>query len=139
FAERRGLWSEGLARRLAAGERLCDVEGVDGAALELFVTAHDIAPEWHVRMQAAFQELIDGAISKTINLPSAAAPGDVDRVYRLAYELRCKGVTVYRDGCRPGQPMALAAAASACPQCRRAIADESGCSRCPHCGATLCS
>jgi ribonucleoside-diphosphate reductase alpha chain len=139
LAERRGLWSEELARRLAAGEPLRDVQGVDEALAARFVTAHEIAPDWHVRMQAAFQELIDGAISKTINLPSGASPGDVDRVYRLAYELGCKGVTVYRDGCRAGQPMALGPAVSACPQCRSPIADESGCSRCPHCGATLCS
>ena len=139
FAERRGLWSEDLARRLAAGEHLRDVDGMDEALPALFVTAHDIAPDWHVRMQAAFQELIDGAISKTINLPSGAAPDDVDRVYRLAYELGCKGVTVYRDGCRPGQPMAMGPAVGACPQCRSPIAEESRCSRCPQCGATLCS
>ena len=139
FAERRGLWSQELARRLAGGERLGEVADVDDAARRRFVTAHEIAPEWHVRMQAAFQEFIDGAISKTINLPSRAAPADVDRVYRLAYELGCKGVTVYRDGCRPGQPMALGCAAGACPQCRAPLSNESDCSRCPRCGATLCS
>jgi len=139
LAERRGLWSEELARRLAAGEPLRDVQGVDEALAARFATAHEIAPDWHVRMQAAFQDFIDGAISKTINLPSGASARDVDHVFRLAYELGCKGVTVYRDGCRAGQPMALGPAVSACPQCRSPIADESGCSRCPHCGATLCS
>ncbi len=139
FAEREGFWSDELARRLAAGERLGDLADIDERARATFVTAHEIAPERHVRMQAAFQEHVDGAISKTINLPADAVPGDVDRVYRLAYELGCKGVTVYRHGCREGQPMALAPASAVCPQCRTPIPDEPGCSRCLRCGATLCS
>ena len=139
FAQRRGFWSQELARRLAGGQRLAEAADVDEQMLGLFVTAHEIAPEWHVRMQAAFQEHVDGAISKTINLPADATPADVDGVYRLAYELGCKGVTVYRHGCRGDQPMALEPAAGCCPRCRAAIADESGCSRCPQCGATLCS
>jgi len=139
FAQRRGFWSQELARRLAGGQRLAEAADVDEQGLALFVTAHEIAPEWHVRMQAAFQEHVDGAISKTINLPADATPADVDGVYRLAYELGCKGVTVYRHGCRGDQPMALEPAAGCCPRCRAAIADEGGCSRCPQCGATLCS
>jgi ribonucleoside-diphosphate reductase alpha chain len=103
------------------------------------VTAHDIAPRWHVRMQAAFQERIDGAISKTVNLPRSAAPADVEEMYQLAYDLGCKGVTVYRDGCRAGQPMAAESLAGACPQCRGPLEEDAGCSRCPRCGATLCS
>jgi ribonucleoside-diphosphate reductase alpha chain len=142
FTESRGLWSEALARRLAAGENLADVADladVGPAARRVFVTAHQIGPQWHVRMQAAFQQYIDGAISKTINLPASATPADVDSIYRLAHSLGCKGVTVYRDGCRPGQPMALTPAEGQCPQCRRPVAEQAACSRCPHCGATLCS
>ena len=148
YAEARGFWSERLARELAQGARLADLPEVDGRARELFVTAHDIAPQWHVRMQAVFQEYIDGAISKTINLPAGAAAADVGTTYQLAFDLGCKGVTVYRDGCRAGQPMATApshrearagqAEEATCPQCRRPLAVEQGCGMCPQCGARLC-
>ncbi len=70
---------------------------------EVLVTAHEIDPEWHVNMQAALQANIDNAVSKTVNLPSAATIQDVDRVFRLAYQKGCKGITVYRDASRPDQ------------------------------------
>jgi len=141
-AEAEGFWSEELAARLAAGTPLAEIPGVKEQTRRVFVTAHEIAPLWHVRMQAAFQEHIDGAISKTINLPNGASVDDVEEVYRSAWELKCKGVTVYRDGCRAGQPMAVESPSrprlSACPQCRGVLKPEAGCSRCPHCGAGLC-
>lgn len=73
----------------------------------VFVCAHDISPEWHVKMQAAFQKHCDSAISKTTNFPHDASEADVRQIYDLAFDLKCKGVTVYRDGCRDEQPMQL--------------------------------
>lgn len=142
YARARGFWGDDLARNLADGASLSDLNEVDQQARRVFVTAHEISARWHVRMQAAFQEYIDGAISKTINLPGGATVGDVEKTYRLAFDLGCKGVTVYRDGCRTGQPMtagsACQAAVSICPQCRQAVKLEPGCGMCPHCGARLC-
>jgi ribonucleoside-diphosphate reductase alpha chain len=138
-AQRKGFWSEELARRLAAGERLGDMPGIDAETREVFVTAHEVAPQWHVRMQAVFQEHIDGAISKTINLPAGASRSDVEEVYGLAFDLGCKGVTVYRDGCRSDQPMATERAGErTCLHCGWPLDVEVACARCPKCGAAIC-
>ena len=143
YAQKHGFWSESLSRKLACGSALADIEGLDPWTRELFVTAHQIEPFWSVRMQAVFQEYIDGAISKTINLPHVAPAKTIDEIYRLAYDLKCKGVTIYRDGCRSAQPMTSESLkeslAKECPQCYRALEARIGCNRCPHCGATLCA
>ena len=93
--------------RLATDGTLANVPGIPDELREVFVCAHDIAPAWHVRMQAAFQKHCDASISKTINFPKGAVTDDIDQIYRLAHQLGCKGVTVYRDGSRECQPMAL--------------------------------
>jgi ribonucleoside-diphosphate reductase alpha chain len=106
-AGRHGFMSDELFERLAREGTLRHIEEVPAHIKGVFVCAHDITPQWHVRMQAAFQEHCDSSISKTINFPRSATYADVDQIYRLAFQLRCKGVTVYRDGCRDHQPMAL--------------------------------
>ena len=140
--QERGLWSESLGNRLASGERLRDVPGVPEDLRRLFVTAHDVPPQRHVQMQAVFQKHVDGAISKTINLPRDATPEDVEKVYFQAYDSGCKGITVYRDGCRPAQPMGFDAPEPSpihCPRCHAALDAQVACSRCPRCGYTICS
>jgi ribonucleoside-diphosphate reductase alpha chain len=102
YATAGGWHSEALMRRIAE-EGHIHFADVPEAMQRIFVTAHDVTPEWHIRMQAAFQEFTDSAISKTCNFPEAATEDDVREIYRLAYALGCKGVTVYRDNSRPMQ------------------------------------
>jgi ribonucleoside-diphosphate reductase alpha chain len=102
IAKAQGWYSEDLMERIAT-EGHIHFDEVPEVVQKVFVTAHDISPEWHVRMQAAFQEHTDSAISKTTNFPHEATREEVRAIYELAYELDCKGVTVYRDGCRPMQ------------------------------------
>ena len=102
MAKEGGWYSDELMEKIA-GEGHIHFDEVPAEIQRVFRTAHDISPEWHVRMQAAFQEHTDSAISKTTNFPREATEADVREIYELAYRLGCKGVTVYRDGSREGQ------------------------------------
>jgi ribonucleoside-diphosphate reductase alpha chain len=99
-AKRRGFYSPELMEKVAKEGTLHGLSEVPEDVRKVFVTAHEIAPEWHVRMQAAFQQHTDNGVSKTINLPNSASVEDVARAYRTAYELGCMGITVFRDGCK---------------------------------------
>lgn len=104
IAKEMGFYSEELLQKIADNNG--SVQGLEEVPIEvqrIFVTALDISPEWHVRMQAAFQKYVDNATSKTINLREDATIEDVRKAYMLAYELKCKGITVYRYGSRPQQ------------------------------------
>jgi ribonucleoside-diphosphate reductase alpha chain len=102
-ARQGGFYSEELMKKLAEGVHLKDIEGVPEEYKQYFVTAHEITPEWHIRMQAAFQNSTDNAVSKTVNFPKEATKEDVSKVYLMAYEAGLKGITIYRDGSREGQ------------------------------------
>ena len=105
-ARHEGFYSPELMEQLAQTGSLSNLEGelnVPEWVKDVFRTSHDITPEWHVRMQAAFQKYTDNSVSKTINFPSEATIADVAQAYLLAYETGCKGITVYRDGSKAGQ------------------------------------
>jgi ribonucleoside-diphosphate reductase alpha chain len=162
YARKHGFYSESLMERISQTGSLHHISEAPEEAKRLFVTTHEIAPEWHVRMQAAFQRHIDAAVSKTINFPNIATVDDVKRAYALAYELGCKGITVYRDGSRERQvlstssadmtePATLAAAArpeiesdinqllakNICPDCGSTLQHNGGCLYCT-CGYSVC-
>ena len=162
YARRQGFNSDVMMNRIARTGSLQDALEVPAAVKRVFVTTHEIAPEWHVRMQAAFQKHIDAAVSKTINFPSDATIEDVKRAYILAHELGCKGITVYRDGSREKQvlsteledmtePLTLASASRAevespenqllakgiCPECGETLRHNGGCLYCT-CGYSVC-
>jgi len=106
-AKQGGFYSPDLMKQLAEGKRLRDLEGVPEQTKKVFVTAHDISPEWHVKMQAAFQRFTDSAVSKTVNFPHEAKPEDVAEVYMLAYREGLKGITIYRDRSRASQVLTV--------------------------------
>ncbi|TEU18520.1 MAG: vitamin B12-dependent ribonucleotide reductase [Dehalococcoidia bacterium] len=106
-AKKGGFYSPDLMKQLAEGKRLKDIEEVPEDIKMLFVTAHDISPEWHVKMQAAFQKFTDSAVSKTVNFPHEATPDDVTKVYMLAYQEGLKGITIYRDRSRDSQVLTV--------------------------------
>lgn len=103
LAKERGFYSAELMEKIAEHGTVQDIDEVPADVRRVFVTAHDITPEDHVQMQAAFQYHTDNAVSKTVNFPNTATIEDVEKVYMMAYKTDCKGVTIYRDGSRDEQ------------------------------------
>ncbi|MFN3484361.1 MAG: adenosylcobalamin-dependent ribonucleoside-diphosphate reductase [Planctomycetota bacterium] len=124
IAEREGFASPELFERLLREGTCRTSPEVPAPWRDIFACAHDVAPEWHVRMQAAFQEFTDNGVSKTVNLPHGARPEDVRRVYEMAAELGLRGITVYRDRSRSEQPMALAPETTTSRPARRPVPRE---------------
>lgn len=162
YSRKHGFYSDSLIDQLAE-HPLQAISGIPPEAARLFVTTHDISPEWHVRMQAAFQEHIDAAVSKTVNFPNHATAGDVKAAYELAYDLGCKGITAYRDGSREqqvlssqamdltaGMPFAVSSSPemdhtetqllvmNICPDCKSRLQRNGGCLYCT-CGYSICT
>jgi ribonucleoside-diphosphate reductase alpha chain len=112
FAQEFGFYSPELMRKIAEMGTVLGLEEVPNWVQEVFTTAQEIAPEWHIRIQAAFQKYTDNAVSKTINFANAATREDIAEAYRLADKLNCKGLTVYRDGSREEQVLSIGTVAT---------------------------
>lgn len=164
YAEDNGFYSEELMKEIAKDGSVAHVKGVSDEVIQTFATAHDVTPEWHVRMQAAFQLHTDNAVSKTVNFEEHATREDIEKAYILAFENNLKGITVYRNNSRTFQPMNLDANKASgtpeielkpakeeayeptgeiknvvCPECKTSIQMAEGCFICPGCGYSGCA
>ncbi|MDH4161697.1 MAG: vitamin B12-dependent ribonucleotide reductase [Nitrospirota bacterium] len=124
-AKERGIFNDELMKQIAEHGGCTGIESVPGDLQQVYVTSHDISPEWHIRMQAAFQKYTDNAVSKTVNFSHAATVKDVEKAYLLAYHLGCKGVTIYRDGSRDEQVLSTGATEKARKAAQMAVASAS--------------
>ncbi len=160
-AKKEGFYSKELIKKLGEQGSVKEIEEVPEKWRRIFTTSHDISPEFHLRMQAAFQKYTDNAVSKTINFPNRATIQDIERAYLLAYELGCKGLTVYRDKSREKQVLNVGVSAEEkteapvgqsvnellkngddvkrCPECKTPMEIKEGCAVCPSCGYSGCS
>ncbi|MBI5133124.1 MAG: hypothetical protein HZA83_00265, partial [Thaumarchaeota archaeon] len=121
-----GIYTEELMMKIAKRGSIQGIEEIPERLRKNFVTALDIAPEWHVRIQGAFQKYTDNAVSKTINFPNHATPHDVERAFMLAWKLKCKGLTIYRYGSRERQVLNIETEVTE-------TNPEGGYSKCPTC------
>jgi len=113
-----GFYDEKILKEVLSSTSIQHIKEIPDKIRRFFVTAHDISPEWHVRVQAAFQEFVDNSISKTINFPHDATPHDVEKAFMLAYDLGCLGVTIYRQGSREQEVLKpIGEGISACEAC----------------------
>lgn len=160
YAQDNGFYSEELMKAIAKEGSISHIEGISDEIKHIFATAHDVTPEWHILMQAAFQLHTDNAVSKTINFEEHATREDIEKAYFLAFEHNLKGTTVYRNNSRTFQPMNLDVKKEpeielkpaqeeieeeyvirkfACPDCGTSIEMAEGCFICPGCGYSGCS
>lgn len=134
LATRAGAWSPELRAKVLESGRVRDCADIPAAVRRLFPTAHEISAEQHIRIQAAFQAHVDNAVSKTVNFPADATAAQVADAYRRAFELGCKGITVYRHGAKAGQVLTPAPGSSVCPDCLSALEFSEGAALCRACG-----
>ncbi len=163
YMESHSLYTEKLMSKIATDGSVAHVDGISDEIKNIFVTAHDVSPYWHVKMQAAFQLHTDNAVSKTVNFVESATREDIEETYVLAYKNNLKGITVYRNNSRQFQPMNLDTQKKEneikikpvekteeynptgeimevkCPECGTKIQMAEGCFICPNCGYSGCT
>ena len=165
YMTKNGLYSEELMREISVDGSVAHIDGISDEVKHIFVTAHDVTPYWHVKMQAAFQLHTDNAVSKTVNFIESATREDIEEAYILAYKSHLKGITVYRNNSRTFQPMNLKKEEKkeeevkievveetveeyeptgevkvvTCPECGNKIEMAEGCFICLNCGYSGCS
>jgi ribonucleoside-diphosphate reductase alpha chain len=163
---KKGLYSKELMAKVAGKASVQDIEDIPPEVRRVFVSAHDVSPEWHLRIQAAVQKHIDSAVSKTINLPNSATIQEIEDIYIRAWKLGCKGITVYRDNSRSEQVLNFydnskkagensvegklltensclnenggRSSENDCPNCGAEMVREEGCRNCKDCGYSVC-
>ncbi len=152
-----------IIKDIAKTGSVAHVSGVPDEVKKIYRTAHDITPEWHIRMQAAWQKWIDNAVSKTVNFANSATIDDVWQAYMLAWKMKCKGTTIYRDGSKDFQILSVGeekkpkkekiiqskikikplkkneGKMTVCPECGGKLVLEEGCSKCYSCGFSVCN
>ena len=134
LAREHGVWSSDLCQKVLASGRVRELTELPLSVRRLFPTAHEVPPEHQLRVQAAFQTHVDNAVSKTINLQADATVADVLTVFRRAWTLGCKGITVYRHGTKAGQVLTPVRQSSVCPDCLSALEFAEGVTLCRACG-----
>lgn len=128
-----------ILKRIAKEGGMSDIDDIPAEIKKLFLTAQDLTPEAHIKIQSAFQKYTDNAVSKTINFAKSATKEDVAKSFILSYTTGCKGITIYRDGSRDGQVLAVSGKkTSKCPECGKEIEHSGGCATCTHCGYSVC-
>jgi len=162
--KRRGIYSGEIMQKIAKTGMFEGIEEIPGDLKKVYITAREIDAEWHIKMQAAFQKYIHNAVSKTINMPNSATVDDVKKAYRLAYESKCKGLTIYRDASRQVQILNAGTnqresdsefegpkksilqklitkeiPKDECSICHAKMVAQEGCYTCPKCSYSKCS
>lgn len=160
---KQAVTEKSILQEVAKSGSCQQIEQLTDSIKKVFVTAYDISPQWHVKMQAAFQKHTENAVSKTINFPQTATISDVEKAYMMAWELGCKGITIYRSGSKTDQILVgstksktlnpkkkliiqskvriapLKKAKDICPECGSVMEMAEGCSKCRKCGFSKCS
>lgn len=150
YMKSNGLYSQNIMEEIAKSGSVAHISSIPQGVKEIFQTAHDITPYWHVKMQASFQKYTDNAVSKTVNFVESATKEDIQETYILAYKNNLKGITVYRNNSRKFQPMNLEVKEETynptgeiktvkCPECGTEIQMAEGCFICLNCGYSGCA